>query len=159
MDVFDKMINNLNAFDEGNYFQDFISANDEFITSQNKKRLYGFGTYTDGEKIVTYLAAKQRLGYNYAINTIKGTSQYQGKVQKGQPYDRVTLNDTGKFYDTFAVDAKKNSFAVTGQDEKEEGNISDNVDIEMALGLYDLQPLIDLLTVDYRKELLSVIRK
>lgn len=150
MNVFDKMINNLNAFDEGNYFQDFISANDEFITSQNKRRLNEKGTNVDGEELRTFRAEAGEAYNRFTINM---------KLAKGQTWQHVTLKDTGAFYNTFKVDAKKSSFTVIADDNKPDGSISDNVDVNSALGLYYLQPLIDLLTVDLRKELLSVIRK
>lgn len=159
MNVFDRMVNNLQGFDEGRYFQNFIKANAEFITRQNKRRLYGYGTDTDGEKIVTYLARKQNIGYNYAFNTIKGTSEYQGKVDKAQPYDRVTISDTGAAYKTMKVNSKPDEFAVSMDDNKPDGKISDNLDLESALGLYDLQPLINLYTTNLRKEVLSLLRK
>ncbi len=38
----------------------------------------------------------------YAHNTIIGVpGKYQGKIDKGQPFDRVTLKDTGDFYKSF----------------------------------------------------------
>ncbi len=39
----------------------------------------------------------------YTIATINGTKNFLGKIQKGQPYDRVTLKDTGAFYESFRV--------------------------------------------------------
>lgn len=156
--VFDRMANNLKAFNLNQYLGDWLVDNEDFITGLNKKRLYGFGTYVDGEKIVTFKAQQENSGYPYAINTIRGTPEYQGKVQKSQPYDRVTLNDTGRAYDSFSVNAKSNSFSIEANDDKSDGKISDNVDFERALGLDDLKPLQTKLLPDLRKEILSILR-
>lgn len=48
----------------------------------------------------------------YALRTIKN------KLKKGQPTDRVTLRDTGEFYQAFRVVADENGFYVTSTDEK-----------------------------------------
>lgn len=42
----------------------------------------------------------------------------QVKLKKGQPTDRVTLKDTGEFYDSFDVVFDENGFYVTSDDEK-----------------------------------------
>lgn len=48
----------------------------------------------------------------YAISTIKK------KIKKGQPYDRVTLKDTGEFYDSLHVEFDSEGFRVLSNDEK-----------------------------------------
>jgi hypothetical protein len=40
------------------------------------------------------------------------------KDQKGQPTDRVTLKDTGDFYDRIFIDVKKDSFEILSSDYK-----------------------------------------
>ena len=47
---------------------------------------------------------------DYAPTTIEGTSSFEGKKQKGQPFDRITLEDTGRFYGTFAITLGGNAF-------------------------------------------------
>lgn len=42
----------------------------------------------------------------------------QNKIRKGQPTDRVTLKDTGEFYDSFNVVYDENGFYITSDDEK-----------------------------------------
>lgn len=40
------------------------------------------------------------------------------KIAKGQPYDRVTLKDTGDFYAGFNVDVNTDSYSITSSDDK-----------------------------------------
>ena len=40
------------------------------------------------------------------------------KIKKGQPTDRVTLKDTGDFYNSFEVVFDENGFYITSTDEK-----------------------------------------
>lgn len=42
----------------------------------------------------------------------------QVKIEKRQPYDRVTLKDTGEFYDSFYVETAEDRFYVKASDEK-----------------------------------------
>lgn len=39
----------------------------------------------------------------YSLSTILGTSQFEGKLSKGQRVDHITLKDLGDFYETFVV--------------------------------------------------------
>lgn len=48
------------------------------------------------------------------------------KKQKGQPTNKVTLEDTGDFYKTFKVKINKDSYEITANFEKQDGNILDN---------------------------------
>ena len=48
----------------------------------------------------------------YALRTIKN------KLRKGQPIDRVTLRDTGKFYSSFRIEFDADGFRVVSTDEK-----------------------------------------
>ena len=49
----------------------------------------------------------------YTEATIEGTSQFEGKRSKGQPFDRVTLKDTGEFYESFRITLNKNNFVIS----------------------------------------------
>ena len=42
----------------------------------------------------------------------------QVKIEKRQPYDRVTLKDTGEFYDSFYVETAEDRFYIKASDEK-----------------------------------------
>lgn len=69
-----------------------------------KDQLYERGI--NGENV--FIASYQP----YAQKTI------QVKLKKGQPTDRVTLKDTGEFYDSFDVVFDENGFYVTSSDDK-----------------------------------------
>lgn len=69
-----------------------------------EKQLYERGVNGRNEFIASYAP--------YAPRTI------QVKLKKGQPTDRVTLKDTGEFYDSFDVVFDENGFYVTSDDEK-----------------------------------------
>lgn len=49
---------------------------------------------------------------HYAPRTIKR------KIKKGQPTDRVTLKDTGKFYDSLYLEFDEGGFRILSNDEK-----------------------------------------
>lgn len=55
----------------------------------------------------------------YAPATIFGTVNFKGKIEKGQPIDRVTLKDTGDFYKSFKFKNGANSFTIKANDEKD----------------------------------------
>lgn len=61
----------------------------------------------------------------YSIATIEGTKNFKGKKQKGQRYDHITLNDTGKFYRSFQVIFNKSSaeFQIVADGQKEDVNL------------------------------------
>lgn len=63
---------------------------DLIIELNTIEQLYNKGIDSTGDSIGEYQPA-----------TIEGTSNFLGKKQKGQPYDRVTLKDTGEFYASF----------------------------------------------------------
>ena len=84
------------------------------------------GTDVDGTQIRTFRAAGGEVYNSFTITE---------KERKGQPSDKVTLKDKGKFHNTFKVDSGKSSFVIEGDTEKPDGNIEDNVDVESALGL------------------------
>ncbi len=48
------------------------------------------------------------------------------KRKKGQPTNRVTLKDTGEFYETFSVVILKEGYEITANFEKDNGSILDN---------------------------------
>lgn len=60
---------------------------DEMVRMNTMDQLYDEGIDSKGNF----------LGY-YSPATIQGTHNYPGKIQKGQRYDHITLNDSGKFY-------------------------------------------------------------
>jgi hypothetical protein len=52
----------------------------------------------------------------YADSTKFGTSKFKGKIEKGQPIDRVTLKDTGEFYESFNINEKFNGIEIEAND-------------------------------------------
>jgi hypothetical protein len=70
------------------------------------------------------------------------------KRHAGQEYKHVTLKDTGEAYATMKAPTDKKGFAVSMDDNKPDGKISDNLDLESALGLADITPLTEKLIPD-----------
>ena len=56
----------------------------------------------------------------YSINTIEGVQGvYKGKREKGQPFNRITLNDTGQFYKSWQIKLQNMSYIISADDVKE----------------------------------------
>lgn len=146
---FDRMVNGLKGFTLNQYLDDWIFYNQVFITDLNKKRLIEKGTDVDGNEIRTFKAEQ---GENYAGFTITA------RENDGLQADHVDFKVTGKFHSTFETVNRSNSFSIDADDDKPGGKISDNVDVESALGLADLRPLQAKLLPDLRKEVLSLIQ-
>jgi len=86
---------------------DFVSAEilsreREILDLNRIDQLYKSGVDSDGVVIVPE--------YTYVTKTIKRV--------KGQPTDRVTLKDTGKFYKSFRVVVRKQDFEIIARDRK-----------------------------------------
>ena len=70
-------------------------------------QLYNLGEDANGEDLVP----------SYAYNTIVGVpGRYEGKIAKGQPFDRVTLNDKGNFYNSFDLKFNNDELEITADD-------------------------------------------
>lgn len=72
------------------------------IVKYNTDRLYKLGQYPSGQPVKP----------DYTGLTI------QIKRSKGQPTDRVTLKDTGDFYDSFYVKFERDQFIILASDVK-----------------------------------------
>ena len=82
-----------------------IEENADVITSMiSENQLYELGETGKKVPIASYAP--------YAPRTIKK------KIRKGQPYDRVTLKDTGKFYESFIVVTTHDGFSIQAKDFK-----------------------------------------
>lgn len=94
-------------FDEGKAIDDILSVKilEDQIIDLNQDQLYNEGLLADNMPTGTY-----------AKNTIEGTSKYPGKIEKGQPYDHVTLKDTGAFYNSMEVVATPNGIVIEADD-------------------------------------------
>lgn len=97
----------IGAINQNKLVKEIFSA--EILQSQiidlNQKQLYEKGIQADG----------QPTG-EYAYNTIYGTSRYEGKIAKGQPYDHITLKDTSAFYNSMDVVAQSDNVIMKVKD-------------------------------------------
>ena len=87
----------------GTYMQMAVTNNASAIIEANQDQLYELGHNPLGISIGSY-----------APKTITI------KKDKGQPYDRVTLKDTGDFYAGFHLDADNTGFRISSTDWKTE---------------------------------------
>jgi len=83
---------------------EIMEHEDVIIEMITRDQLYEQGVEGRGISIMEYQP--------YAARTIKI------KKKKGQPYDRVTLRDTGEFYNSLHVEYDDKGFYVTSTDDK-----------------------------------------
>lgn len=57
-------------------------------------------------------------GYNLNLQPPYAPSTIRRKIRKGQPTDRVTLKDTGDFYESLYIASDENGFYVASTDQK-----------------------------------------
>lgn len=108
------------------------------------------GVDAKGNQMRTY---KSKYPDVYTRYTIKK------KQEKGQPYTKVTLKDTGKFHSGLKVKSFPGHASVIGETDKPDGDMMDNIDVNKALGVTDenrvelVQVLRPVLTKDLRTQL------
>lgn len=85
---------------------EILNNADIIIEMIAQNQLYEQGIEGRGVSIMSYRP--------YAPRTIKK------KKKKGQPYDRVTLRDTGEFHASLRVESDENGFYIVSSDEKAE---------------------------------------
>ena len=91
--------------DTGEIAKKIVRDNDNILIDMNAQdQLYAKGVNRLGVRIDEYQP--------YRHLTI------QVKIEKRQPYDRVTLKDTGEFYDSFYVDTAEDRFYIKASDGK-----------------------------------------
>lgn len=91
--------------DTGEIAKKIVRDNDNILIDMNEQdQLYAKGVNRLGVRIDEYQP--------YRPLTI------QVKIEKRQPYDRVTLKDTGEFYDSFYVETAEDRFYIKASDEK-----------------------------------------
>lgn len=83
------------------------SLQQDILDLNRQDQLYDQGIAADGKFLGDYSAV-----------TIEGTSTFQGKKQKGQRYDHITLNDTGAFYESFKLDIEAQQSIITADTQK-----------------------------------------
>lgn len=89
---------------EGFYTRKALEQNQQKIVEANAEQLYEYGINSLGIRIDTYQP--------YTPYTVRI------KQEKGQPYDRVTLRDTGDFQKSFEVVFEPVGFYITATDYK-----------------------------------------
>lgn len=93
------------ALDAGRIAKEIVRDNDNILIDMNAQdQLFDKGVNRLGVRIDEYRP--------YSPFTIKV------KIEKRQPYDRVTLKDTGEFYDSFYVETAEDRFYIKASDEK-----------------------------------------
>jgi hypothetical protein len=93
------------ALDTGRIAKEIVRDNDNTLIDMNAQdQLFAKGVNRLGVRIDEYRP--------YSPSTIKV------KIKKRQPYDRVTLKDTGEFYDSFYVETSEDRFYIKASDEK-----------------------------------------
>lgn len=91
--------------DTGEIAKKIVRDNDNILIDMNAQdQLYAKGVNRLGVRIDEYQP--------YRPLTI------QVKIEKRQPYDRVTLKNTGEFYDSFYVETAEDRFYIKASDEK-----------------------------------------
>lgn len=91
--------------DTGEIAKKIVRDNENILIDMNAQdQLYAKGVNRLGVRIDEYQP--------YRPLTI------QVKIEKRQPYDRVTLKDTGEFYDSFYVETAEDRFYIKASDEK-----------------------------------------
>lgn len=83
---------------------EILSHEDIIVSMITRDQLYDLGIEGRGKEIMSYQP--------YRPKTIKK------KIRKGQPYDRVTLKDTGSFYSSLHVEFDDTGFYVTSSQDK-----------------------------------------
>lgn len=103
----------------------------------NKSQL-NEGNGAQGQQLRTYKSIYPNVYTAYTINE---------KIKKGQPINRVTLKDTGKFQSMMKVEAFPGHASILADTKKPEGDMNDNIEVSTALGV----------TPDNMPKLLNVI--
>jgi hypothetical protein len=98
----------------------------KFIKDANRLQLWKHGVDREGRVIRTYRSVRPNV---YARSTIRI------KKHTRQPYNRVTLRQTGAFYRSFRLKVYSTAWTITARFQKRRGSISDHMDTSKVLGL------------------------
>lgn len=102
-----------------------MSRKDEVLDIP-RDRLLDKGTDADGKKIRTYKAIQ---GFVYALRTVKI------RQENNQQTDHVDLHDTGEAHRSMLLRAVQDAFLIVFDEDKPDGKISDNVDLNRVFDL------------------------
>lgn len=114
-EIVKRITKNVRGLDKANILKqslDNSQIQQDIINLNTESQLYDKGIDADGNSLGEYSRA-----------TIYGTSAYEGKISKGQPYDRVTLKDTGAFYESFSMKLTNDGFIISANTIKGGGSI------------------------------------
>lgn len=134
MGILNDLLGRVKTFNEGltggTYIAEIIERNDWQIIGWNADdQLYDKGITATGVSIWDYAP--------YSPVTI------QYKQEEGQPYDRVTLRDTGEFHQSFYLQIDNEKFAFDAEDWKTRDLLRLYGDEIMGLTDYNIQRLED----------------
>lgn len=104
MEAITNLIENLTKYRDNinNYMEDITRSIEDEIKELNVHQQYDLGQDRNGDAITP----------EYAESTIRY------KRRKGQPTDRVTLQDTGQYHDTFKIRYEAEGFELYANDWK-----------------------------------------
>lgn len=104
MEAITNLIENLTKYKANinEYMEDITRSIEDEIKEINIHQQYDLGQYRNGDAITP----------EYAESTIRY------KRRKGQPTDRVTLQDTGQYHDTFKIRYEDEGFELYANDWK-----------------------------------------
>lgn len=104
MEAITNLIGNLTKYRDNinNYMEDITRSIEDEIKEINVHQQYDLGQDRNGDAITP----------EYAESTIRY------KRRKGQPTDRVTLQDTGRYHDTFKIRYEAEGFELYANDWK-----------------------------------------
>jgi len=130
---FTNILRHFESFDESEMVSTAMSYADELAVKLNQNQLQS-GTDSDGNILSTYKAENTNVYANYTISI---------KKAKGQPTNKVTLKDTGEFYDSMELESDSQLLAketageyrIIANFEKDGENIGDNLNVSNVLGL------------------------
>lgn len=108
-----KLIDNVQSLNKNEVMYEVLqdkTLQAEVLDLNTQKQLYDEGVDSLGRSLGEYSAA-----------TIYGTSTFEGKISKGQRYDHITLNDTGRFYNSFRFVNEADGFTITADSITDEG--------------------------------------
>lgn len=127
-------------------FQEIIDSEvQELIIELNQAQLFELGEDSEGKRLWSFSPSQP-----YSPYTIKL------KEAKGQPTDRLTLRDTGKFYESFRIMVGRDEFIIDANGQKDNSNLFDEYgDNILGLNKFSMEELVERLlsgTVFYLRE-------
>jgi len=119
---------------------------EEIIYLNTQEQLFNKGIDSEGVRL------DDKRGFGYA-NVTK-----EIKSKKGQPTDRITLKDTGEFYQSFRVDVKTGVITIDAQAQKDDTNLLAEWGVDI-LGLTEqsINRLKPLIIENYKQYILGLL--